>query len=253
MDREQAKRLIIDTFEKPFDKGNFIKFITNLLKSYHRDKALSPRFGIQGVKGAYLDFIKSWERIGVYENNSKRIDILVVELQKNVSLYRARSTQRNFVADYLKGNLGTTSEKDAALVAFVSPDSDDWRFSLVKMDHRFEEKPSGKVNVKDKFTPAKRWSFLVGKNEKSHTAQSRLVNILADDQNNPSLEQLEEAFNIETVTREFFLKYRDLFIRTKKELDRITEKDPIVKAELQKKGVDTVNFAKKLLGQIVFM
>jgi len=129
---------------------------------------------------------------------------LVVELQKNVSLYRARSTQRNFVADYLKGNLGTTSEKDAALVAFVSPDSDDWRFSLVKMDYRFEEKPSGKVKVKDKFTPAKRWSFLVGKNEKSHTAQSRFLPILENDNLQPTLEVLEEAFNVEVVTKEFY-------------------------------------------------
>jgi hypothetical protein len=41
--------------------------------------------------------------------------------------------QRNFVAWYLNGSRGGKL-KDGALVAFVSPSGDDWRFSLVKMD-----------------------------------------------------------------------------------------------------------------------
>jgi hypothetical protein len=79
------------------------------------------------------------------------------------------------------------------------------------------------------------------------------VKLLVDDSHEPTLEQLEEAFNIETVTNEFFFKYRGLFIRTKNELDKIVEAHPLVKADFEDKGIDTVNFAKKLLGQIVFL
>jgi hypothetical protein len=154
-------------------------------------------------------------------------------------------TQRNFAGRYLDDR----GEKDAGLFAFVSPDEADWRFSLVKMDYKFDK--NGKV--KEEFTPARRWSFLVGANEKSHTAQSRLVNILSDDEKVPTLEEIEKAFDIETVTKEFFLKYRELFLRTKEELDRVVEKDPKIKADFQAKGVDTVTFAKKLLGQIIFL
>jgi hypothetical protein len=32
------------------------------------------------------------------------------------------------------------------------------------------------------YTPARRWSFLVGANEKSHTAQSRLAPLLINDE-----------------------------------------------------------------------
>jgi len=143
MNREQAKELVIDTFEKPFDKECFSTFIANLLKSYDRTKALKPRNGIQGITERYLDFISSWERIGRYiDMEGKKIDILVIKLKKEVSIYRARSAQRNFVAYYLQGKLGTRSDKDAALVAFVSSDGEDWRFSLVKMDYRFEEATS---------------------------------------------------------------------------------------------------------------
>ena len=128
------------------------------------------------------------------------------------------------------------------MVAFVSPDLEDWRFSLVKIDYKIEETPAGKIKVKEEFTPAKRWSFLVGKNEKSHTAQSRFVPLLERDEK-PKLEDLEEAFNVETVTKEFFEKYRDLFIRTKLELDKIIQKDPKVKKEFEFKNINTVDFA----------
>lgn len=103
------------------------------------------------------------------------------------------------------------------------------------------------------FTPARRWSFLVGANEKSHTAQSRLVSILANDKQAPTLEEIEKSFDIESVTKEFFLEYRGLFLHTKEELDRVIKKHPKIKADFEAKGVDTVNFAKKLLGQIIFL
>jgi hypothetical protein len=253
MNRKEAKNLVIQTFENKFHKENFIRFIANLFKEYDRSKALEPRTGIQGITEKYLDFVSSWERIGRYKDpKGNIIDILIVKLKKEISLLRARSAQRNFVADYLRGKLGTASIKDAALVAFISPDEEDWRFSLVKMDYNFEETETGKVKIKEEFTPAKRWSFLVGPNEKSHTAQSRFIPLL--EKKEPLLlQELEEAFNIEVVTEEFFRKYRDLFIKTKITLDEIVQKDKRVRDEFQRKNITTIDFAKKLLGQIVFL
>ena len=75
------------------------------------------------------------------------------------------------------------------------------------------------INITETITPAKRWSFLVGKDEGSHTAQSQLVNILANDTQAPELEDLEHAFNIETVTNEFFTQYTELFYNMKEKLD----------------------------------
>ncbi|MBN2322699.1 MAG: Eco57I restriction-modification methylase domain-containing protein [Spirochaetes bacterium] len=249
MDKQQAQRIIKDTFEHPFNKKDFILFVKNLL-----NRVDSAPFTYKGnyIPDAYKQYIKTMERLGKYSDGKSSIDILVVTLKKETSLERARTKQRNFVAWYLNGSRGGI-KKDAALAAFVSPDKGDWRFSLVKMDYTFEKTESGRMRVKEEFTPARRWSFLVGVNEKSHTAQSRLVDILANDESDPSLEDIGKAFDIETVTREFFLKYRDLFLRTKEELDRIVQTDPKVEADFKAKGVDTVNFAKKLLGQIIFL
>ena len=249
MNKQQAQQIIQVTFENPFDKGRFAGFVKNLL-NYIED---AP-FTYQGnyIPEKFRQYIKSLERIGKFSDGEKSLDILIITLQKETSLERARTMQRNFIAWYLNGSRGGEM-KDAALVAYVSPDHADWRFSLVKMDYKFEKTRTGKIKVKEEFTPARRWSFLVGANEKSHTAQSRLVNILADDEQAPNLAELENAFDIETVTKEFFLKYRELFLRTKEALDKVVRKDPKIKANFEAKGVDTVNFAKKLLGQIVFL
>lgn len=249
MDKKQAQAIIKETFETSFDKSRFISFVKNLLNSIEE----AP-FTYKGnyIPDAYEQYINSLERIGKYNDSEHKIDVLIVKLKKETSIERARTMQRNFIAWYLNGSRGDVL-KDAALVAFVSPNEEDWRFSLVKMDYRFEEGKGGRLKVKEEFTPARRWSFLVGANEKSHTAQRQLVDIVADDENNPTLALLENAFNVETVTKEFFEEYRKLFLCVKETLDDVVGKDRKIKTDFETKGVNTVDFSKKLLGQIVFL
>jgi len=250
MDKQQARDLIKKTFEQSFDKMRFTTFVQELLN--HIEHAPFNYYGSY-IPEAYRQYISSLERIGKFNDGENRIDILIIKLQKETSLASARTMQRNFVAGYLQGKYGSSSKKEAVLVAYVAPDEADWRFSLVKMDYKFAQAPTGKMKAEEELTSARRWSFLVGENEKSHTAQSRLVNILTNDEHNPTLDELEEAFNIESVTKEFFLKYRDLFIRTKEALDEVVQNNSNIKNDFEAKGVNTVDFAKKLLGQIIFL
>ncbi|MDO8602596.1 MAG: hypothetical protein Q7O04_01960, partial [Candidatus Omnitrophota bacterium] len=249
MDKKQAQALIKETFESSFDKNRFVGFVKNLLNDVE-----GATFIYKGnyIPDAYEQYINTLERIGKYTDGEHKIDILIAKLKKETSIERARTMQRNFIAWYLNGSRGGEL-KDAALVAFVAPNEEDWRFSLVKMDYRFEESKKGRMRVKEEFTPARRWSFLVGANENSHTAQSQLVGLVTDDERNPTIAQLEEAFNIEKVTKEFFEKYRELFLWTKETLDGVVKKDKKIKADFEAKGVNTVDFSKKLLGQVVFL
>lgn len=245
MDEKQAIRLVKETFESRFDRDNYIHFLRELLNGFDDEGARINQGG--RIPEKFQDYVEKMERVGKYSVDKSEIILFIVYLKKETSIERARTMQRNFVAWYL-----ARDTKDAALVAFISPDATDWRFSLVKMDYRFEEQGE-KTKVKEEFTPARRWSFLVGANEKSHTAQSKFVPIIEDDENKPSLETLEDAFNIEKVTKEFFEKYRDLFIRTKGELDKAVASNQKAIVDFESKGIDTVNLAKKLLGQIIFL
>ena len=150
--------------------------------------------------------------------------------------------QRNFVAKYLKDDKGS-GIKHAALVAFVSPNGADWRLSFVKVEYKFDDAGEPVPEL----SPARRYSFLIEEN--SHTAQSRLLSA----HTNPTLGQLEEAFSVEPVTDEFFGEYRELFYRLEELLDDIVANNKDVKDDFVAKGVDTADFAKKLLGQIVFL
>lgn len=234
MNREQAQNLIVKVFENQFDKNIFITFLKNLLKSFEEKTFVYQGDFIPDAFGTYVSFL---ERIGKYTYDDKEIDLLIVQLKKETSLERARTLQRNFIAWYLKGSRG-----NAALVAFVSPDSEDWRFSLVKIDYRFEETPTGKIKVKEEFTPAKRWSYLVGKNEKSHTAQSRFLPILEDDYWKPTLEDLEKAFSVEAVTQEFFEAYRYA-------INEVIIKSLDKRVDYRKRH----SFAQQLLSRILFI
>ena len=246
MVKSAAQNLVRETLQGSFDKGRFVYLLKNILNRFDESKAFHARGHVKEKFRTTTPIIKTYERIGTYSDpDGKRTDLLIVYVQKESSIDRARTALRNFVADYLKQR----DMKDAALVAFVPPDGEDWRFSFIKMEYKFNEK--GKV--KEEFTPARRYSFLVGKNENSHTAQSRLLPILLNDDANPTLEKLEEIFSIERVTKEFFEKYRDLFLRLEESLDAVLKKDAKVKTDFKAKDVHIVDFAKKLLGQIVFL
>ena len=95
MDKQQAQELIKETFESSFDKSGFTNFIKNLL-----NRIDDAPFIYQGnyIPDAYKQYIKKLERIGKFSDGENRIDILVITLQKDTSLERARTMQRNFIA-----------------------------------------------------------------------------------------------------------------------------------------------------------
>lgn len=245
MDKKAAQQLIENTFNEAFNEDKFTIFAKNLLND------LEPKSNFYTgnlIWDDYKDHINSYKRIGKYiDPEGEALDVLVVEVKSVSKLERARTVLRNFVIKHL-----SKFEKDYALVAFYSKEDDgtDWRFSFIKLEYRSElDEEKGKVKTKKEFTPAKRYSFLVGKYEKAHTAKNQLLPLLQNIANNPTIEELEAAFSIEKVTEEFFSQYKDLYIK----LYEHFENDYHVKNELEKTGIDNARFTKKLLGQIVFL
>ena len=248
MNSQQARTLVEETFPQVFDKGRFHQFTVNLLN--HIDESKAQAWNSTYIKDAFKDHVQKFERLGTYTSpDNEKLDVLIVHLTTESKLERARTAIRNFVADHLKQRDG----KDAALVAFISPSEKSWRFSFVKMEYAAVEKDDGKVGVQTKLTPARRSSYIVGKEESCHTAQSRFLDLLLDTENNPTLAQLEDAFSVEAVTKEFFEQYKALFLDLKDELDELAKKDKTIREEFAEKNVSTADFAKKLMGQIVFL
>ncbi|SCD20443.1 hypothetical protein PSM36_1623 [Proteiniphilum saccharofermentans] len=245
MDKKTAQELIEKTFNNAFSEEQFTVFAKNLLNDLE-DK--DNRYSGNLIWDDYKEHINTYKRIGKYiDPDGEALDVLIVEIKSVTKLERARTALRNFVIKHL-----SKFEKDYALVAFYSKEDNgnDWRFSFIKLEYRSElDEEKGKVKTKKEFTPAKRYSFLVGKYEKAHTAKNQLLPLLQNISNNPTIEELEAAFSIEKVTDEFFNQYKDLYIK----LYEHFENDNKVKAAINDAGIDNARFTKKLLGQIVFL
>lgn len=250
MNKQTAINLVKNTFESPYDRDRFLNFSRNL---FHAFEPATFIYRGNYIPDAYKKHIKTLERLGKYEDSDKnKIDILAVCLYQDSTLERARTLQRNFISWYLNGSRGDVT-KDAALVAFYVEESHDWRLSLVKMEYRLGKSDAGRLKTFTELTPAKRFSFLVGENENTHTAQKQLLPSLLNEETPPTLSDLEKIFNVEVVTKEFFEKYKQLFLDTKEALDKIVKADPQIENDFKEKNIETVDFTKKLLGQIVFL
>ena len=248
MNKQQAHKLVRQTLTHQFDKGPFFNLTGNILHSIDQAKAAS--WNHQYVKDAFKDHIDRFERLGTYTSPEKEaLDVLVVHVTKDSKLERARTALRNFVADHLKQRDG----KDAALVAFVSPAETQWRFSYVKMEYATIEKEDGKIGVEARLTPARRFSYIVGEGESCHTAQTRFLSLLQNTDSDPKLADIEEAFSVEAVTKEFYQEYCRLFEKIERALRKLAADEKRTKDEFEENRISTVDFAKKSMGQIVFL
>lgn len=244
MDKNSAVKLLDETFLNEFDIDRFGNFAKELFNNFELKQRDIKRY----IPNEYTDFVDAFYSLGTYMDESKNfIQVFAVGLKRTSSRDRARTMQRNLIAKFLEKN-----DRDAALVAFYGDEPDDWRFSFVKMEYELV-KEEGKVKAKTKLTPAKRSSYLVGLNEPNHTCRSQFLDLIMEEDTKLTLEQIEAAFSIESVTHEFFTKYKKLFLDLKESLEKVIKNDFAIEQEFSENNILTADFAKKLLGQIVFI
>ncbi|RLB13147.1 MAG: class I SAM-dependent DNA methyltransferase, partial [Deltaproteobacteria bacterium] len=247
MDKSQAKEQIENVFRKSFDLDSFKYFIRNVLNNYETRE--NKYYNKARLWKNFWPHINYYERIGKYTDpNGDELDILVVEVPSFAKLERARTTLRNLVVKHL----ATFGQKDYALAAFYAKEDlgENWRFSFIKIEHEAFRDDKGKVKTRTDFTPARRYSFLVGEHENTYTACKQLLPLLEKDYADPTIADIETAFSIEKVSDEFFQQYKDLYDKLFKHLanEPLFASDP---GETRNKRI--ARFSKKLLGQIVFL
>ena len=233
---DKKRTIFEETLTQAYSYESYRRFLGELLNHV--------QFKPQIAKEPYNTFsvaIKNYVHIGDYEGGDhQKIALFSVCLKNDKSIENARSMQRTFVKSLLEN-----SNCAGALVAFYTDAAPSrWRLSMVRMDCDFT---NGKISVE--LTPAKRYSYLVGEGEPCHTAKERLYPIFAEDDVDPGLDDLEEAFSVEAVTKEFFAQYREKYLSVKEFLEHNTD----FVREAASRGFNSEQFAKKLMGQLVFL
>ncbi|HHY71165.1 MAG TPA: SAM-dependent DNA methyltransferase, partial [Thermoanaerobacterales bacterium] len=233
-------KILEETFKNKFDIETFKKFT----REFFNEPEMIQENRRTGIWREYEEHVASYYRIARYTDcDENNMIVLAVELKKDKSVERARSMQRNFISRVLDEN-----NLEAAIVAFYSQNEPNWRLSFVRLDYSFTDK-----GIELDLTPARRYSYLVGENEPNHTAQAQLLRIFEDDTKNPTLDEIEEAFSVEKVTKEFFTLYKDKYLDLKEHL----ETNEAFIEETEKLGFEvhkfSEQFAKKLMGQLAFL
>ena len=242
MQINQTVRKIETILTNKYDTENFVDFIREIFPTV---KIISPN----RYRKEYTNFSSHIEgsiHIGNYADpNGKKLIIHTVQLKKESYVENSRSTQRSYAKKLMEAG-----NADAAIIAFYTDGDPKWRLSYVRLDYEIKFE-NGKLNTTENMTPAKRYSYLVGQDEPCHTAISRFHRFITDDPNaaQPTLDDLEEAFSVEKVTDEFFQLYCEKFHQLRESLE--ANSDFVIEAKQH--NFTSAQFAKKLMGQIVFL
>lgn len=228
---------LFDTNSK-FVSEDFYEFVSEITKKYPNDRKKSKSTDQEGN-----EYVR--EEVAIFQDaNDDKIAIMTIKLPSRTKVERARSQQRNLISAYLR-NEWVFQGINSVLVAFYSDDSNDWRLSFVKQEFKLEDN-----KIINELTPAKRYSFLVESNSRNLTVKQRLGDLISE---RVLIADIEKAFSVEKVSKEFFEKYVWLYER----LSKAFEKDEVFKKieEENNNGDEHFreNFVKKLLGQIVFL
>lgn len=230
--------ILSECLQSPFNIERYRNFVVNFLEG-------TELKSINGLRSAdffaeYSYYVQGYALVGEYTDPKRnKVGIFAVKLKSGRDIEKARSKQRNFIA-----RLIADYNFDAAMAAFYLDEESKWRLSFVRLDYEFIK---GKVSKN--LTPAKRYSYLVGKDEPCHTAQESLLPIFAQENFTPTIDSIEQAFSIEKVTKQFFETYKEKYIEVKEYLETID----CFMDEAHQRGFSTEQFAKKLMGQIVFL
>jgi hypothetical protein len=132
-----------------------------------------------------------------------KIGIFEVQLADRVNLTRNRVALRNLTKDLTKQVAG-------AMVVFVQGDK--WRFSYISM-RKIKNRDTNEIE--DKETSPKRYTYLFGNKEKALTASIRFEKLIQKQKENIfqflSLDDFEEAFSVEKLSKEFFKNYKEAY------------------------------------------
>lgn len=223
-----------------YSTANYVEFVQEIFDGM---KLVAPNNFRQEFSN-FSNHIKGSIHVGNYTTpDRKKIAIFAVQLQKKSFVENSRSTQRSYAKKLIEGG-----NCDAAIVAFFTEAEPKWRLSFVRLDYEMKIE-HGKLKQTENLTPAKRYSFLVGKNEPCHTAVDRFRQFIVSKNFSPTLDDLEEAFSVEKVTDEFFNLYCEKFHQLREQLESIED----FRIEAEQHNFTSAQFAKKLMGQIVFL
>lgn len=195
---------------------------------------------------------KAWELGNFSTTDGHLVGIYEVAVADKVQIHRNRKGLRNLLAQVYN------TDVEAALLVFVQGNK--WRFSYVS-EITVKNKETGKREKKS--TDPKRFTYLLGEGERVKTAADRFARIKKSEDlfgKGVTLTALEEAFNVEKMSKAFFNEYRKQYGQFTAHLTgedengkKVKNASPFLKTTFNGDHKAARDFVKKMLGRIVFL
>jgi len=182
--------------------------------------------------------IKSVKKYGtVALTDYRELDLYDVELAENVVIERSRVSIGAAIKKYIFGN-------NAVLVNFHYQNKPEksWRLSFIAKEQQIED---GEI-IKGETNP-KRYTYILGHNETCRTAAERFAKLSMEPEF--TIDKLKDAFSVEKLSKTFFDEYKQHYLDFVEHLNKRNIKSSVFNGD--EKAIR--DFAKKLLGRIVFL
>jgi type I restriction-modification system DNA methylase subunit len=192
------------------------------------------------TKQAQRDLTQKIVRFGnIKLDDGNSLALYEVELKTNAThITRNRVGLRNLITNEVIPGM-----VDGALIVYHQPGHDDWRFSFYSKSKYWDDEG----NEIKKETHPKRYTYVLGKGETCVTPRERFWHLV--EKRTRTIKDILEAFSVEKVSKEFFVKY-------KKHYQAFVESlmDSNFKASIFNGNEKAIrDFVKKMLGRIVFL
>lgn len=235
---------------QPYRRSIYQTLLEDILPSGSLQLLQSPQPII-----AACDFVTSTDQIGTIElPDGNTIALLEVHVADQIKLARNRVALRNFVARFID-EASTT----AVLAVFHQPGKPDWRLTYACKRSQLDDDT---LEITSTQTAPRRYTFLLGENEPCRTAAGRLAE-LREKGEHLTLEEVEKAFSVERLNKDFFKDYKKHYETftahllslgnvkaTRKAFGIMVQLNP---ADQDKADKPIRDFVKRLLGRLVFL
>jgi hypothetical protein len=196
--------------------------------------------------------VKSGKQTGIVKlDDGKSIAIFEVEVDDSIRIDRNRQGLREIAIKHIDQNI-----THGAFVFFYSKNQADYRFSFIA---KWSELDLDTGEFKKGETKPKRYTYLLGDNEACTTAAKRLLILIEKKGNqNTGIKEIIDAFSVESLNKEFFKTYKEHYEKFWKFIANSSNGYRNIlldttKEQLEKQEKPIRDFAKKLLGRIVFL
>ena len=232
MEKQEIKKIL----NKKYNREEWKNLAKNIFKNVEYFK--EPK-KILTNNDKILDFLQ----IGNLNlNDDKTISLFELKLTKNLNIYKNKVELRNIVTKFID-----QYSSHGVLVVFDNQGSD-YRLTFSSKYSEFDQDG----NITEVETTPKRYTYLLGENESCITPAERL-HLLHNQSHNLKIEDVLNAFNVDKITDEFFETYKKLYFEFIDELTDLRKKNNKIDKTFSENEISNEEFAKKFLGQIVFI